>query len=170
MLTWSHYRFQQRLLDKQREFPWCKVIICDEVYTSKTCGNCGKVHPNLGRKKTFHCPFCKVKMDRDANAARNILLRYLTLSQSRNVETCQFYTTRMWDLAPFVYNLLSGWLYDKQLQTPSYSMIRLGMIVVVTMVTYLAVIINMEMLNVITKQVLRLTFSRYFFELSEPWL
>jgi putative transposase len=36
MATWSHYRFKQRLLHKVREFLWCKVIVCDEHYTSKT--------------------------------------------------------------------------------------------------------------------------------------
>lgn len=30
MLGWSHYRFKQRLLNKTREYPWCKVVICDE--------------------------------------------------------------------------------------------------------------------------------------------
>ncbi len=78
MLSWSHYRFKQRLLDKVREYTSCRVIICDEHYTSKTCGNCGKINNRLYGNKTFICPNCHVKLDRDANAARNILLRYLT--------------------------------------------------------------------------------------------
>ena len=83
MLTWSHYRFRQRLLHKAREYPWCKVIICDEAYTSKTCGNCGFIHQRLGSNKTFKCPRCEIIMDRDMNAARNILLRYITLNCNR---------------------------------------------------------------------------------------
>lgn len=79
MLGWSHYRFKQRLLNKTREYPWCKVVICDEHFTSKTCGNCGFLHQKLGSNKTFKCPQCHVEMDRDINAARNILLRYLTI-------------------------------------------------------------------------------------------
>lgn len=79
MLTWSHYRFQQRLLNKSREYCSTQVIICDEAYTSKTCGCCGKLNEKLGGSKTFHCPSCRVTMDRDVNGARNILLRYLTL-------------------------------------------------------------------------------------------
>jgi putative transposase len=51
MLTWSHYRFRQRLINKQREHPWCNVIVCDEHFTSKTCGNCGFIHQNLGKLK-----------------------------------------------------------------------------------------------------------------------
>lgn len=81
MLTWSHYRFQQRLLNKTREYRGSQVIVCDEAYTSKTCGHCGKLHEKLGGNKTFKCPYCDVRMDRDVNGARNILLRYLTLNR-----------------------------------------------------------------------------------------
>ena len=82
MYTWSHYRFQQRLLHKIREFPQCRVVICDEDFTSKTCGRCGFVHEKLGGNKTFKCPSCHVSLDRDVNGARNILLRYLTLNHA----------------------------------------------------------------------------------------
>ena len=75
MLTWSHYRFKQRLLNKTREYTGCKVIIVDESYTSKTCGQCGRLHESLGSNKIFRCPSCRVVMDRDLNAARNILLK-----------------------------------------------------------------------------------------------
>lgn len=51
MLTWSHYKFKRRLLDKTREHPWCKVLIVDEDYTSQTCGLCGWLHKNLGSRK-----------------------------------------------------------------------------------------------------------------------
>ena len=83
MLTWSHYRFRQRLVNKTREYPGCKVIICDEQYTSKTCGQCGHLHDKLGPSKVFKCPQCHMEMDRDMNGARNILLRYLTLLHER---------------------------------------------------------------------------------------
>ena len=38
MLCWSHYKFRQRLIAKSELFSDCKVIECDESYTSKTCG------------------------------------------------------------------------------------------------------------------------------------
>jgi len=79
MCTWSHYRFRQHLLHKAREHPWCKVIICTEEYTSKTCGSCGHLHQGLGGSKVFRCPVCRTELDRDINGARNILLRYLTI-------------------------------------------------------------------------------------------
>jgi len=78
MLTWSHYRFRQRLIHKAREYPGCRIMIIDEHYTSKTCGNCGTLHDKLGSNKSFQCPECHVEMDRDINAARNILLRFMT--------------------------------------------------------------------------------------------
>ena len=78
MCTWAHYRFRQRLLQKAELYPWCKVVECDEAYTSKTCGACGALHGKLGSNKTFVCPSCGYEADRDISAARNILLRYLT--------------------------------------------------------------------------------------------
>lgn len=82
MYTWSHYKFQQRLLHKIREFPQCRVVICDEDFTSKTCGRCGFIHEKLGGNKTFKCPSCHVSLSRDVNGARNILLRYMTLNRA----------------------------------------------------------------------------------------
>jgi putative transposase len=79
MLTWSHYRFKQRLLFKRQEYPWCKILVVDEAFTTKTCGHCGKLHPTLTSSKVFHCPSCGVVLDRDANAARNILLKNSSL-------------------------------------------------------------------------------------------
>lgn len=80
MCTWAHYRFRQRLLHRAELSPWCRVIECDEAYTSKTCGACGIVHHKLGGNKTFRCPqqACGYVADRDASAARNILIRFLT--------------------------------------------------------------------------------------------
>jgi transposase len=52
MVTWSH-TFRQRLLDKAREYPWCKVVLVDEAHTSKTCVRCGHIHRSLGGSKTF---------------------------------------------------------------------------------------------------------------------
>jgi putative transposase len=86
MATLSHYRFQDRLVNKTREYPWCQVVIVSEAYTSKTCGSCGKINDKLGSSKVFQCPSCGLTCDRDKHAARNILLRYLTTTtMSRGV-------------------------------------------------------------------------------------
>lgn len=83
LLTWSHYRFKQRLFSKAREYKNVHIIICNESYTSKTCSECGTIHNKLGGSKTFKCPECKQISDRDINASRNILLRYFTNSKKR---------------------------------------------------------------------------------------
>ena len=75
MLELAHGRFLERLKysakTKQRE-----VYIVPESYTTKTCGTCGVVNPNVGGKHVFECvsPTCGCKMDRDLHAARNICL------------------------------------------------------------------------------------------------
>lgn len=82
MMTMSHFRFRQRLINKAREYPGCSVIICNEAYTSKTCGECGVMHETLGGNKEFRCKSCGQRSDRDFNAARNILLRYLVTKKN----------------------------------------------------------------------------------------
>jgi len=84
MTTWAHYRFRQHLLHKAREHPWCKVVLVTEEYTSKTCGGCGFVNDRLGGAKVYCCPRCRIRMDRDFNGARNILLKYLTEMSRRD--------------------------------------------------------------------------------------
>jgi putative transposase len=79
MLTWSHYRFKMRLMNKAREYPNCRVIICSEEYTSQTCSECGYLHRKIGCAKEFKCPRCHQESDREFNAARNILLKNMIL-------------------------------------------------------------------------------------------
>lgn len=79
LMTWSHYRFKQRLLFKKQEYPSCNVIICNEAYTTKTCGRCGYINDGVGKKKIFRCPSCRITLDRDVNGARNILLKNSSL-------------------------------------------------------------------------------------------
>ena len=82
MCSWSHFRFRERLIAKAELSANANVIICDEQYTTKTCGKCGCLHRKIGSNKTFRCPSttCDHVADRDVNAARNILLRYLTVN------------------------------------------------------------------------------------------
>lgn len=74
ILSQSHYRFKQRLIQKSYERR-NNVIICNESYTSKTCTRCGEQNDKLGASKKFKCEKCKLCIDRDENGARNILLR-----------------------------------------------------------------------------------------------
>lgn len=75
MMTLSHYKFQQRVIHKSKQFKNCKVIIVNESYTSKTCGKCGNLNNNLGNNKTFNCLTCHTEIDRDINGSRNILIK-----------------------------------------------------------------------------------------------
>jgi len=77
IITWSHFTFRERLLNKVKEYPECKVKLATEEYTSKTCGSCGELNEKLGSKKSFVCPSCDYRADRDLNAARNILIKSL---------------------------------------------------------------------------------------------
>lgn len=81
LLTWSFYRFKQRLICKAKlEGEHCLVQIVDEHYTTMTCGSCGRLNSNVGAAKVFQCPHCAITLPRDWNAARNIFLRYITTS------------------------------------------------------------------------------------------
>ncbi len=72
LYLYSHYSFKQRLGFKCYE-RGNKFFTVQEPYTSKTCGNCGQMYSE--RSKIYSCPSCGIKIDRDINAARNILLR-----------------------------------------------------------------------------------------------
>ena len=83
MLNGPHFKFRQRLLHKAELTAGRTVILCDEPFSSKTCGACGHIHDNLGGRKVFKDPKCNFKADGDAAAARNILMRWCTLKQPR---------------------------------------------------------------------------------------
>jgi IS605 OrfB family transposase len=73
----SHYKFRRRLLEKC-EARGNNLFVIDEAFTSKTCGRCGRINQNLGANKTFVCAHCNYKVDRDINASRNMLLKFLS--------------------------------------------------------------------------------------------
>ena len=86
LMQMAPYRFRQFLVHKAAEHG-TRVVICDEPWTSKTCGMCGRVNLALGGAKTFVCPSCHATSGRDAQAARNVLLRYISVNQINVDET-----------------------------------------------------------------------------------
>jgi transposase len=55
-----------------------KLVIVDESFTSKTCGNCGCLN-DVGGSEWYTCDKgCRMEIDRDVNGARNILLKNIT--------------------------------------------------------------------------------------------
>jgi putative transposase len=66
-----------------------ELHIINERNTSKTCYRCGFVQEMPLYKRTYKCPCCGMLLDRDANSARNILLRFLArLAAHRLSQVC----------------------------------------------------------------------------------
>lgn len=72
----AHFAFRTYLKHKG-VVAGCNVIECSEAFTTKTCGKCG-YHNNVGKRREYKCVCCGTFMDRDLNAARNVLLRSLS--------------------------------------------------------------------------------------------
>ena len=69
----AHYKFKLYLKSKSLEYG-SKVHDVTEEYTSKTCTCCGHMSDEyVNRMKT--CTYCRIKIDRDTNGSRNILIK-----------------------------------------------------------------------------------------------
>lgn len=73
---WGLYQFVEQLRYK------CKLsgktlYLESEIGTSKTCFCCGNQQEMPLYKREYFCLKCGIKINRDANSARNILLRYV---------------------------------------------------------------------------------------------
>jgi putative transposase len=69
---WGYLR--QRLIDKAAE-AGRQVILVDPANTSRTCSSCGAIFPELSLGDRWVECSCGLSMDRDVNAAWNILKR-----------------------------------------------------------------------------------------------
>ena len=81
MLSLSHYAFRQKLISRGTHVG-CNIILASEAYTSLTCTKCGNQKDDLRGSKTYKCEECGMKMDRDMNGARNIMIRSLSEDNS----------------------------------------------------------------------------------------
>jgi putative transposase len=81
MLSWRHYTFRQRLMTKGSQ-EGKSVYVVGEEYTTRTCSNCFRLHHGIGGAKTFCCPHCGLKMDRDGMGSRNIFLKNISVTGS----------------------------------------------------------------------------------------
>jgi len=66
--------FRQRLLDKAAD-AGREVVLVDPAYTSKSCSNCGAIFEGLTLAHRWVDCECGLSLDRDHNAALNILKR-----------------------------------------------------------------------------------------------
>ena len=86
MLTLSHYKFKQRLLEKAKQLGK-HVIIVNEAYTSQTVSWTGEQKQKLGGSKIITAAD-GTSMHRDLNGARGILVRFLTWIHALLDEAC----------------------------------------------------------------------------------
>jgi len=75
MYSLRHYAFRAYLVYLASRYG-TQVVFCDEAYTTKTCGSCG-LQNAIGGSEVYKCAHCGAPFDRDENAARNILLKYI---------------------------------------------------------------------------------------------
>ncbi|KAJ3111691.1 hypothetical protein HDU96_005444, partial [Phlyctochytrium bullatum] len=73
LVTFSHTRLVERIKERVTKAGG-RVLMTTEAFTTKTCSHCG-YHQHVGAAKLFKCKNrkCGAVMDRDGNAAINIL-------------------------------------------------------------------------------------------------
>jgi putative transposase len=73
----SPYKLHCKIVDQCSKYN-TNIKNITEEYTSKTCGNClnRKTKEELKGERKYECKKCGITMDRDYNAARNIMLKY----------------------------------------------------------------------------------------------
>jgi len=76
MLQLSHGYFREKLI-KYAASRHRNLYLVGEEFTTKTCGHCGHVQ-EVGASKVYNCQNCRISLDRDENAARNICLKFVS--------------------------------------------------------------------------------------------
>jgi putative transposase len=61
------------MLDYKAEWAGCQVIKINPAYTSQICSQCHNRHKLDLSDRMYHCPYCGLSLNRDVNAALNIL-------------------------------------------------------------------------------------------------
>ena len=67
------YKFKERLRNKCHLYGK-KYGEINEAWTSKVCSTCGNVKKEENKTKIYECQKCKIVLDRDSNAAKNIYI------------------------------------------------------------------------------------------------
>lgn len=63
------------LLSYKAENAGSRIVFVDPAGTTKTCHRCGHVQDMPLKERNYNCPDCGLSMNRDLNAAKNILAR-----------------------------------------------------------------------------------------------
>ena len=72
ILGLNHFVFKMRLQFKCKQYKK-KLFIVDESYTSQLCRQCNNL--TKSSSEIFHCKYCNIKVSRDLNAAKNIMVK-----------------------------------------------------------------------------------------------
>jgi hypothetical protein len=91
--TLAFGRFEERLKAMAQRHG-CKVVICTEEYTSKTCPCCGHINRDLGGSLLFCCEKCAFTADRDLVGALNIFIKYATEHAPQALQALQAITAQ----------------------------------------------------------------------------
>lgn len=68
--AWSQFR---SILTTKAESACREVVAVRPAYTSQRCSGCGYTAPKTLKERWHLCPMCGTSLDRDTNAAVNIL-------------------------------------------------------------------------------------------------
>ncbi|HEY2690268.1 MAG TPA: RNA-guided endonuclease TnpB family protein, partial [Streptosporangiaceae bacterium] len=84
---WGEFR---RQLEYKCERAGRRLIVIDRWYpSSKTCSACGHLLASLSLStRTWRCPSCGTRHDRDINAAKNILAAGLAVARDNPGDAC----------------------------------------------------------------------------------
>ncbi|GAB4440124.1 MAG: hypothetical protein Kow00120_08170 [Anaerolineae bacterium] len=63
----------RQLLAYKAEEAGTQVVTVNPAYTSQACSGCGALVEKSLSVRVHHCPHCGLSLNRDLNAARNIL-------------------------------------------------------------------------------------------------
>ena len=63
------------MISYKAEEAGCKVVFVDPKNTTKMCSDCGTLVDKELCERIHNCPQCGLSIDRDLNAAKNILIR-----------------------------------------------------------------------------------------------
>jgi putative transposase len=68
--SWSQFR---TVLTQKAESAVRKIVEVNPAYTSQICSRCGNIAKKPLKQRWHFCPICSLSLDRDTNAAFNIL-------------------------------------------------------------------------------------------------
>jgi len=78
----------QRYLEYKAESAGCKAVKVDPRGTSQICSQCRTNVPKTLAERWHRCPSCGLLLDRDVNAARNIMLSQAATLGLRGSKAC----------------------------------------------------------------------------------